>query len=42
MVVRITGQAPIQATVYEMERWRCNLCGEVFTAEVPKEVGPAK
>ena len=42
VVVRITGQAPIQATVYEMERWRCNLCGEVFTAEVPKEVGPAK
>jgi transposase len=42
VVVRITGQAPIQATVYEMERWRCNLCGEVFTAEAPKEVGPAK
>jgi transposase len=42
VVVRITGQAPIQATVYEMERWRCNLCGEVFTAEAPREVGPAK
>jgi len=42
VVVRITGQAPIQATVYELERWRCNLCGEVFTAEAPKEVGPAK
>ena len=42
VVVRITGQAPLEATVYEMERWRCNLCGEVFTAEAPKEVGPAK
>jgi hypothetical protein len=42
VVVRITGQAPLQAIVYEMERWRCNLCGEVFTAEAPKEVGPAK
>lgn len=42
VVVRITGQAPLEATVYEMERWRCNLCGEVFTAETPKEVGPAK
>ncbi len=42
VVVRITGQAPLEATVYEMERWRCNLCGEVFTAEAPKGVGPAK
>jgi transposase len=42
VVVRITGQAPLQATVYEMERWRCNLCGEVFTAEAPEGVGPAK
>ena len=36
VVVRITGQAPLQATVYEMDRWRCNLCGEVFTAEAPE------
>lgn len=42
VVVRITGQAPLEATVYEMERWRCNLCGEVFTAEAPEEVGPGK
>ena len=42
VIVRITGQAPLQAMVYELERWRCNLCGEVFTAEAPKEVGPGK
>jgi hypothetical protein len=42
VVVRITGQAPLQATIYDLERWRCNLCGEVFTAEAPKEVGPAR
>jgi transposase len=42
LLVRITGQAPIQATVYALERWRCNLCGEVFTAEAPEGVGPAK
>jgi transposase len=42
VIIRITGQAPLQATVYEMERFRCNLCGEVFTAEVPAEVGPDK
>ena len=39
VVVRITGQAPLEATVYELERWRCNLCGEVFTAEAPEGVG---
>ena len=42
VLVRITGQAPLEATVYELERWRCNLCGEVFTAEAPEGVGPAK
>lgn len=42
VLVRITGQAPLEATVYELERWRCNLCGEVFTAEAPEGVGPAR
>ena len=31
-LVRIVGQAPLAATVFEMERLRCNACGEVFTA----------
>lgn len=35
--IRIVGQAPIQATVYEMESLRCNGCGQVFTAEPPAE-----
>lgn len=35
--IRIVGQAPIQATVFEMESLRCNGCGEVFTAEPPAE-----
>ena len=26
-LVRIVGQAPVEATVYEMERLRCNACG---------------
>jgi transposase len=42
LLVRITGRAPLQATIYALERWRCNLCGEVFTAEAPEGVGPAK
>ena len=39
VLVRIVGQAPIAATVYEMERLRCNLCGEIFTAPTPEEAG---
>lgn len=42
VLVRIVGQAPIQATVYELEKLRCNLCGEVFTAEAPAGVGSEK
>jgi len=34
-LVRMRGQAPIAATVYELEKLRCNLCGEVFTANPP-------
>jgi len=41
-VVRITGNAPLSATVYEMQRLRCNLCGEIFTADSPEGVGEAK
>ncbi len=40
--MRIVGQAPLQASVYELDRLRCNLCGEVFTAEEPEDVGPEK
>ena len=41
-LVRIVGQAPLTATVYELERLRCNACGQVFTAEEPEGVGPEK
>ena len=36
------GQAPLAATGYELERLRCNACGQMFTAEEPEEVGPEK
>lgn len=42
VLVRITGQAPLGATVYELQRLRCNLCGVVFTAQAPEGVGDAK
>jgi transposase len=41
-LVRIVGQAPLSATVYELERLRCNLCGEVYSAEAPEGVGEDK
>ena len=41
-LVRVKGFAPVQATVYELQRLRCNLCGEVFTAQAPQEAGPEK
>lgn len=41
-LVRITGMAPLDATIYECERLRCNLCGEVFGAPPPQGVGDEK
>jgi transposase len=42
VLVRVKGMAPLAATVYECDRLRCNLCGEVFTAETPPGVGADK
>jgi len=42
VLVRIVGQAPVQATVYELQKLRCNLCGKVFTAQLPQGVGSEK
>ena len=36
VIVRVVGQAPLAATVWELERVRCNLCGKVFTASAPE------
>lgn len=41
-LVRVSGMAPLGATVYECDRLRCNLCGEVFTAPAPPGVGNQK
>jgi transposase len=42
VIVRLTGQAPVGATVFELERVRCHLCGKVFTATLPEEAGTSK
>src|SRR5215471_12515817 len=34
-LIRIVGQGPLKATVFEIERLRCNACCQVFTAEEP-------
>ena len=41
-VVRITGGAPLSAMIFTPEKLRCNICGLVFTAELPSEAGSAK
>jgi transposase len=41
-LVRFVGHAPLEATVFEMERLRCNACGEVVTAEEPEMAGADK
>jgi len=42
VTVRITGNAPLDAYIWEQEKLRCNLCGEIFTAPLPKGVGDTK
>ena len=41
-ILRIVGGPLLQARLYEPERWRCNLCGEIFTAPLPPEAGEKK
>ena len=41
-MVRLRGQAPLGATVYELQKLRCNLCGQIFTAQAPPGMGPEK
>jgi transposase len=40
--VHITGQAPLNATVYERTRLRCNLCGQIYTPDLPAHIGDQK
>ncbi len=36
LVLRITGHAPLQANIYELERLRCSSCQKIFTAVLPE------
>jgi transposase len=42
VLVRITGQPPLAAKIYQLQKLRCHLCGQVFTAQAPQEAGEQK
>ena len=42
LIVRFTGKPPLPAKVYQMQKLRCNLCGEIFTADTPAGIGEEK
>ena len=42
VLVRITGQPPLAAKIYQLQKLRCHLCGQVFTATAPEAAGERK
>jgi transposase len=42
VLVRITGQPPLAAKIYRLQKLRCHLCGQIFTATAPQEAGNKK
>jgi len=38
VVIKISATAPLHATIYDVEKLRCNLCGKVFTAKAPDDI----
>jgi hypothetical protein len=42
VLVRITGQPPLAAKIYQLQKLRCHLCGQVFTAPAPEAAGETK
>ena len=41
-IMRFVGRPPIGASKYELEKFRCNLCGEAFQADLLEEAGQNK
>jgi len=41
-LIRLRGQPPIAATLFELETLRCNLCGKQFIATPPADMGEEK
>src|SRR5208337_1612960 len=42
ILMRFFATAPVQLVTYLLEKLRCNLCGEIFTAEKPAQAGEKK
>ena len=42
VLVRLVGRPPVSATVFNMEQFRCGLCGQVYAADPPERAGPEK
>ena len=42
VLVRVVGMSPLSAKVIELDRMRCNCCGEVFKAPAPEGMGEEK
>ena len=42
VLVRVKGVAPLVATIYRTQKFRCGLCGETFEAQGPQGVGNEK
>jgi len=38
VTLKLSGNAPVDATIYEKQKLRCPSCGETFTAELPNGV----
>ncbi len=38
VTLKFSGSSPLQATIYKLEKLRCNLCGAIFTAEAPDNI----
>ena len=42
VLMRFTGHAPVQVTIYQLQKLRCGLCGKVFKAQAPESADTRK
>jgi hypothetical protein len=42
IIIRVKGSAPVTADRYNIERLRCDTCGEIFKGKLPEEAGEEK
>ena len=42
LLLRIVAAPPVSATLFELEKLRCDLCGQVQSAPLPAEAGTEK